>query len=96
MAETGSPPKEIGPSVRPSVRHDGGDWKNGYVEGDSRSSSSSVRHLLGKAGSLEENGSGDLFEGLDITPQAGPPEQSKATRDSRAKEPPEETAGGAT
>jgi hypothetical protein len=56
MAETGSPPKEIESSVRHSVRHDGGDWKNGFVEGDSRSSSSSVRHLQGKAASLEEDG----------------------------------------
>ncbi len=77
MAETGSPPKEIGSSVRHSVRHVGEDWENGLVEGDSRPSSSSVRHLLGKAGSLEENGSGDLFEGFDITPQANPAETTE-------------------
>jgi hypothetical protein len=56
MAESGSPPEEFEASVRHSVRHDGGDWKNGFIEGDSRSSSSSVRHLQGKADSLEEDG----------------------------------------
>jgi hypothetical protein len=52
MAESGSLSEALGDSVR----RDGGVWKNGFGEGDSRSSSSSVRHLQGKAASLEEDG----------------------------------------
>lgn len=56
VAESGAPSEETGESVRHSVRRVGELSKNGLGEGITHSSSSSVRHLHGKAGSQEEHG----------------------------------------